>query len=172
MSYAPEQAFREIVMADLAAVILIVPTDTVIPPRPQTPLGIPMPKRIYSEQGWAFQRNQLIGTIEGLKLNSPGPEDSPFQISKRLTLGVPLSFELSSEQRLPAAIAAKARFLYQFESAPSQHYGLFQDLVPQFVRIYPFKSAQQFSAQITQFLAAEQAFWQQRHRLSLKNELP
>ncbi|MEB3209782.1 MAG: hypothetical protein VKL39_00440 [Leptolyngbyaceae bacterium] len=143
--------FREIVVADLTHFVLVLPTDTVARPHSQNHLGIPIPKRVYGHQGLAFIGHDNIGTVQGIRLQSVMPEGSPFKVSPRLSQGIPLSFEMSCQCKLPQAIAHQALFLYSFEHDPTLHYGVFKNVIPQCVRIYPFTSMRKIYQQVRQF---------------------
>ena len=169
------RSFNEIAIANLGPLFILVPTGTVHNPCNSSILGVPIPRRVYSESGWAFDpANQHIsGCIKGLRLTSPFPDDSPFTIGKRLAQGVPLSFEFSSLLPFSEAIAALALFQYQFQDDLVLHYGLFQDLKPQFVRIYPFQTKEQFPVQVARCIHEElQVKLHQRLSMENENNLP
>ena len=154
--------YREIAIADLDSFQIMIPTDTVKSRKPKNPLGFSTPRRIYSDNGWVHLQGQIVGQVQGLRLKSIVGDDSPFKISPRLSIGIPASFEICSQQALPVAIAAKALFLYQFEQKPGFHYALFQDVRPRFVRIYPSQSSSALVGLIEQFLIDEGDFIHQR----------
>jgi hypothetical protein len=153
-----ERCFREILFADLTHATLVIPTDVVAAPRHSNPLGLNLPRRIYGEQGYLFQGERQVGIVQGLQLQPIFPADSPFTVSKRLSIGTPLSFELSSKQAIPAELAAQALFFYRFKDESRCHYGVFQDIAPRFVRIYPRKSSQELPLQRRQFHLDTQEF--------------
>ena len=167
-----EYTFSEIVVANLGPFSILVPTDKIYSPHNNSMLGIPIPRRVYSESGWAFEPNgqQVSGFIQGLKLTSPFPDDSPFTVDKRLAQGVPVSFELSSVMPFSEAIASLSLFQYQFQGDLTFHYSFFQNLKPTFVRIYPFQAIEQFPAQVARCIHEElQVKLLQRLRLENEN---
>ncbi|MCG8362079.1 MAG: hypothetical protein MJA27_01950 [Pseudanabaenales cyanobacterium] len=163
-----DTSLREIAIADLAQFQIMIPTDTVKLRTPQNLLGFSTSNRIYSDRGWVYRKRRIIGQVQGLRIKSIVSDPSPFKISPRLSNGIPTSFEISAQQPLPAAIAAKALFLYQYEQEPGFHYALFQDIKPRFVRIYPFQSPLALVGLVEQFLIDEENFIRQR-QLQLKN---
>ena len=152
-----DSSWQEIVIANLGPVCILVPTRTVYGLHSSSILGIPIPQRVYSETGWMFDPHThcITGTIQGLRLTSPFPDGSPFKVAKRLAQDVPLSFELSSSQPFSAAIASLALFQYQFQENLALHYGIFRNLRPSFVRIYPFKAKDQFPMQVARCIHEE-----------------
>ncbi len=143
-----EQSFREIAIASLGSMIIVVPTDRTGDPMVKNPLRQQTSKRIYSEKGWLFEGDHWIGLLQGVHFEPFCPPDSPFKLSPRLSLGIPVSFEVSSNHPLPKSIAKQAAFLYQFDQEPGTYYGIFQKMIPQLVCIYPFVSPQLFREQI------------------------
>lgn len=153
-------SWREIAIANLGPACIVVPTRVTrvsYTPDSRNILGISIPRRMYRESGWMFdpKAQRISGTIQGLRLTSPFPADSPFKVPKRLGQHIPLSFELISPYPFPSAIAALARFQYQFQDNLTVHYGMFQHIKPTFVRIYPFHSTEQLPGQIAHCMHEE-----------------
>ncbi|MBP0000733.1 MAG: hypothetical protein J7641_17340 [Cyanobacteria bacterium SID2] len=160
-----DNVFQEIAMADLLQFQIAIPTGTV--KNHKNSLGLSTPKRIYSDRGWVHLSSQIIGRVQGLRLKSISRNDSPFKISPRLSNGVPISFEIAAQQPLPEFILFQALFCYQFETSSSFHYALFQNIKPQFVRIYSLESKADLAAQFEIFLINKKDFMRQ-HKTRLK----
>ena len=84
---------------------------------------------------------------------------NPPQGTPQLALGQSLSFEISTEHPVPDAIAQRASFLYQFNQSPTLHHALLQDLIPQFMRIYAFRSTASLVRLVHNFLQEENAIF-------------
>ncbi|MEM9218159.1 MAG: hypothetical protein AAGD25_27940 [Cyanobacteria bacterium P01_F01_bin.150] len=166
-----EHFLKEIAIANLGPLLIVVPTDTIYLSPSKSNLKFPVPRRIYNATGWAIDghTNSLMGTINGLQLTSPFPKDSPLQIGQCLTQNVPLSFELKSTMPFSKAIASLALFQYQFQETQTFYYGMFHNLRPSFVRIYPRQSTQEFPEQVARFLH-EELHAQLQQRLQLEND--
>jgi hypothetical protein len=163
MTYTPDcESLREVAIADLGPCIIIVPTATVLVPRQESFSGLAPASRVYSSRGWAFMQGQPIATLEGLRLSPMHPEGAPLPQSPLLIEGVLISFELCSRHPFPAEMVQRARLLYRFEGEAKRHYGLFQNIPPRFVRLYPFRSKGHFLPQIQHFLQVEHRFAHQQ----------
>ena len=82
----------------------------------------------------------------------------PFAVNARISVGCPLSFEISSEQPLPPRLTDRAVLCYQFNPRASRHFALFRDVSPRFIRIYPLKSTASLANQMQVFLQEEASF--------------
>lgn len=173
------QQFDELAIADLTDFQIAVPTTAKDINRPFFSAQLPVPQREYAPYGWlilgrrvAGQIDQLrIGALESYPLESYSTEgrktaekvaEAIFKPIKRLTASIPLSFQLESPCPLPCVLAARGSFAYQFPGEPFPHRAIFRQIVPRFVRIYPFwPSATQNSAllnAVDRMLADEAAF--------------
>ena len=102
--------------------------------------SLPKRTRIYRDRGWAFYQHQIMGHLTGLQFDPLVPPQSSLPTHRNLEVGQPISFEMSSQMMIPEAIAQRALFQYQFNPDPTLHYALFQNIIPQFIRIYPLRS--------------------------------
>lgn len=160
--------FREIVIADLADFQILVPTDIIKISKKNNPLNLPKKQRIYSKQGWVHLNDQIIGQVQGLRIQSIANHNFPFKINPRISSGIPVSFEISTSQPLPQEISGKALFRYQFEELPGFYYAMFQNIKPRFVRIYTLQLKSTLLEQIQQFFSDKEDFIRE-HYAQLKN---
>ncbi|NEQ97418.1 MAG: hypothetical protein F6K30_11950 [Cyanothece sp. SIO2G6] len=157
-----DQAFREIAIADLTHFTLVLPTDVVETYRNPNAADIPVLERVYSQYGFVFMDGQDIGTVQGLRFAAMASKMAPLKMGSPLTQDIALTFEMVCPRDLPEAIAHHALFLYSFESDPTLHYGMFRNMVPSFVRIYPFESVGQLPQQVKCFTNEALQFHLQR----------
>ncbi|OKH19191.1 hypothetical protein [[Limnothrix rosea] IAM M-220] len=153
-----ERPYREVAIADFGNIVLAIPTDKLIQPHAANPFDRIYPQRVYSHNGWFFYREKWLGLLHNLSFTAKSvsaAEHNPLRFPARLEYGFTVSFEVNSWRTLPEAIAEQAILTYRFEDEKNSYYSLFRDLKPQFVRIYPFKSLQQFSKQIRWLLEEE-----------------
>ncbi len=153
-----ERPYREVAIADFGNIVLAIPTDKLIQPNSHNPFDRIYPQRVYSNNGWFFYREKWLGLLHNLSFTAepvPVTERNPLRFPSSLEHGFSVSFEVNSWRTLPGQIAEQATLTYQFEDEKNSYYSLFRDLKPQFVRIYPFKSLQQFSKQIRWLLEEE-----------------
>lgn len=149
----------EIVICDLGLFQILVPTEkqwSAKYRKGSSRWSLPIRRRIYRDRGWIFYHDQIIGGLSGLRLNPLAPASASIP-SKPITMGQPISFEMSSQAPIPEDIAQRALFLYQFNSQLGLHYALLQNLIPQFVRIYPFRSSASLVKLTRKFLQEEKA---------------
>lgn len=161
-SFSMDLSAAEVAICDLGLFQILVPTEKQWSFRQRKGLGwlLPKRKRVYRDCGWVFYDDQVIGGLSGLRLHplvdhSPTADSSMVDSSEQLALGQPLSFEVSSQLPIPQAIANQALLLYQFNPSPELHHALFRNLVPQFVRIYPFRSSASLERLTRKFLREE-----------------
>ena len=124
--------------------------------------SLPKRRRVYRDRGWAFSQNQIIGNMAGLQLDPLISPKSSLPKYQKLEVGQPLSFELSSQRPIPEAIAQRALFRYQFNPDPTLHYALFQNLIPQFIRIYPLRSTASLTKLARKFLQEKKTVFKAR----------
>ena len=147
--------FSEIVLCDLSFCQLLVPSQLA---SKKSILGEIRPYRIFSDHGWIHYHGNIIGTLQGLHLTSPSHRQTSLFLKPKISVGCPLSFEVSSDQPLPPVFTDRAVFCYQFNPRVSQHLALFKDVRPRFVRIYPLKTTATLVDQIQTFLQEEAHF--------------
>lgn len=150
MEFFLERPYREVAIADCGEVVLGIPTDTLVDSQSPNPFAKLFPQRVYSRKGWFFHRDKWLGLVHGLNFNHEQDElfaEMP-HICTSLTTADTMSFEVNSWRSLPTAIAQQATLTYRFEQDGDSYRSIFRNLKPQQIRIYPFKSLQQFSKQI------------------------
>ncbi|NJN23292.1 MAG: hypothetical protein HC810_01320 [Acaryochloridaceae cyanobacterium RL_2_7] len=127
-------------------------------------LGEIRPNRMYSDHGWIHYHGNIIGQIQGLQLEEMSQAQHPFLVNARISVGCPLSFEISSDQPLPPRLMDRAVLCYQFNPRASQHFALFRNVCPRFIRIYPLNSTATLANQMQAFLQEEACFLAQNQR--------
>ena len=154
-----ERLYREVAIVDCGEIMLVIPTDTLISPHSPNPFARLYPQRVYSRKGWFFHGDKWLGLLHGINFNHEQDEllEAMPHISTSLSTEDTISCEVNSWRSLPQVIAHQAALTYQFENDGDSYRSLFRDLKPQRVKIFPFKSLQQFSKQ-TRRLREERHF--------------
>lgn len=162
-----ERPYREVAIADCGELVLGIPTDTLLSAHSPNPFALVHPQRVYSRKGWFFHRDKWLGLVHDLRFNNEQDEwlEAMPHISTSLSTEDAISFEVNSWRSLPAAIAQQATLTYRFEtdSQSDSYRSLFRQVHPQQIKVYPFKSLQQFSKQI-RWLREEQRHSQRMNR--------
>jgi hypothetical protein len=151
----------EIAICDLGLFQILIPTEKQWFQQRQAQSrknrwSLPKRRRVYRDRGWFFSQGQIMGNLTGLQFDPLVPPNSSQPKVKSLEVGHPISFEMSSQYVIPEAIAQRAAFRYQFNPDPTLHYALFQNLIPQFIRIYPLRSTASLNKLAQKFLLEKQ----------------
>ena len=159
----------EVAIANFESFLIVIPTQKILLRRQVMP-GLPNFKRMYSDSGWFFgtDADQVTGMVRNLQLTSLFPEQSPFKVSKRLSPGLPVSFELISYKILPRAIAGLALFQYQLQNEVVQFPSVFRQLKPNFVRIYPFQSVHDLPNLLSRYIQGESTVYSGKQLYSME----
>lgn len=131
---------------------------------------VSLPKRVYSSHGILLWKQHPAFSLSGLKLTSLFPESSPFSQLKRLSTGIPLSFEISSFAPLPEALIQQATLTCQIQSEDRVHYAIFRDIIPKFVHIVPNHGVLPLGQQVKDCLRKESKFVRTHWKTLQKNE--
>ena len=159
----PRSLLNEIAIADLNHFQIAVPTVSKIVESPILSTWIPVPKRFYQAQGWFICKRQIMACFSGLTISKVFSKNSPFQPIQRLAASVPISFEVKSNQRLPAEVLSQATFVCQLPNTDFSHHVIFHRQTPRFVRIYPFVSGSSLLESVDQMLADKDSFISQNY---------
>lgn len=143
-----EKVFGEIVIADFGDFQIAIPSDTQIIPRKIFSTWVPLPKRIYANEGIVIWHGQPLFYLSELKISNLFPHPSPFPELKRLAKGIPISFEVHSPTPLPSDIKKHAMLVCKPSENKDVYYGIFRDIAPQSIEISPCGNTKQVSGQI------------------------
>ncbi|MEO1210605.1 MAG: hypothetical protein AAFX78_13795 [Cyanobacteria bacterium J06638_20] len=116
------------------------------------------PQRQYQGQGWLIWNDQTIACLSGFEIGSLDTEDAAFRLPKRLAPSVPISFEAQSRYPLPITILDGALMACELPNTPTPFRTLFRNIVPRFVRIYPFDIRMSLLANVRQMKMDEAEF--------------
>lgn len=128
-------------------------------------LNVIAPVRRYSAYAWLICDCHVAAHCQGLTLGELSAP-SPFKPIQRIAPSLPLSFEVLSAFPLTAQALARATFSCQLPSADALYLTVFSQVIPRFVKVYPFEGSDAILGRIEQFLAEEVQFISQnRDRL-------
>ncbi|MGF1538085.1 MAG: hypothetical protein ACFB4J_16595 [Elainellaceae cyanobacterium] len=151
--------FDEIAIANFGNFQIVVPTTAQnginIGPRGQQALNAATLVRRYSSGGWLICDRRVTARCQGLTLGELSTP-SPFKPIRRIAPSIPLSFEALSEFPLAARAASQAIFCCQLSN--SEFLTIFRQIVPRFVKVYPFEGRDAILEQTKQFLIEEAWF--------------
>ncbi|MEL6853545.1 MAG: hypothetical protein AAFO83_00380 [Cyanobacteria bacterium J06607_13] len=157
-SQGPDSLFNEVAIADLNQFQIAVLTKTQQTKRKVFSVWVPIPQRIYQSQGWLIYNRRVIAHFDRLEIGLVFPTDSPFKVGRRIAPGIPLAFEVSSAQPLPAQICAQAALVCQLPEADFPHRSVFRQRLPRFVKIYAYQSDESLLDKVDEMLLAMNLF--------------
>ncbi|MEM8805484.1 MAG: hypothetical protein AAGF01_05610 [Cyanobacteria bacterium P01_G01_bin.38] len=155
--------FNEVAIADLNQFQIAVLTRTQLINRCILSVSVPVPKRFYHTQGWLIYKQQIIAQFDALKVGSIFSEGSPFKPIHRLAQATPISFEVRSHQPLPPQMSAQSAFACQLPETDFPNYTVFREIIPRFVKLYPFETGSSLLEKVEQMLTARDLFISQNY---------
>lgn len=143
-----EHTFNEVAIAKFKGFQIAIPSRTEVIPRKIFSTWVPLPKRIYHTKGGIIWDRQLSFSLAELKIQNLFTRSSLFPELKRLAVGIPISFEIRSDQPLPKSIGKQAMLTCCMSEEDNLYYSVFRDVIPEFVKIFPFQSIMHLTDQI------------------------
>lgn len=163
----PKKNFNELVIADFKTFQIAVPTRSNLVKKRIFSTWITIPQREYATHGWLVWQQKVVALLQGLQV---GPvvlpqeqAEFPFQVARRLSASVPISFQTRASCVLPDVIAIQAAFTYQCPGEMFPYRAAFHQIAPRFARIYPFLGNGPLFATVEKMLHDEALFISQNY---------
>lgn len=163
----PKKYFNELVIADFKTFQIAVPTRSNPVKKRIFSTWITVPQRKYATHGWLVWQQKVGAFLQGLKLGPvvlpQAQVELPFQVARRLSTSIPISFQTKASCVLPEVIAAQAAFTYQWPGEMFPYRAAFHQIAPRFARIYPFLGNGALLATVETMLHDEALFISQNY---------
>ena len=160
-----QDSYREVAIANFGTFQIAIASDIASVSREIFSVPVPLPSRYYSSKGFLIWKYKPAFNLSGLTLTNLFPEPSPFPSIKRLSAGIPISFEIKSTKPLPQELIKLALLQCQILEEPAPYHTVFRDIAPRFVQIVPNQGILQLGYQVQRCLQQEKKLiqdnWQQ-----------
>ncbi|MEL6552050.1 MAG: hypothetical protein AAFQ63_01115 [Cyanobacteria bacterium J06621_11] len=162
-SRASDLLFNEVAIADLNQFQIAVLTTTQKTRRQLFSAEISVSERVYQSQGWLIHNQRIVAHFDNLEIGLIFPKDSPFKVSRRIAVAVPIAFEVRSTQHLPLEVRARATLVCELPKADFPYHSVFRQILPRFVKIYDYRENCSLLDQVRDMLAAMDVFVSQNY---------
>lgn len=163
----PKKYFNELVIANFKTFQIAVPTLANPVKKKIFSAWITVPQRDYATHGWLVSGQKVVALLQGLQI---GPvvlpqkqAEAPFQVARRLSAAIPISFQTRASYALPNPVSAQAAFTYQCPGEIFPYRAAFHQIAPRFARIYPFLGNDTLLATVEKMLNDEALFISQNY---------
>jgi len=163
----PQRDFNELVIADFKAFQIAVPTRANLVNKRVFSAWIPIPQRDYAAHGWLVCQQKVVARLQGLQVGPvvslQAQAESPFQVARRLSVSIPISFQTKASEVLPKSVSTQTAFTYQCPGEMFAYRAAFHQIPPRFVRVYPFLGNDVLLATVEKMLNEEALFISQNY---------